>query len=217
MGLIDFNSPEFRAELKKVIEEEIETYKMKVLRDVFLTKEEFKEEMDKWHQEITKIWQELQKQREESSRHQEATSRHQEATSRHFKQIEVSLHTLEGKTGPELETLILDLMKETLQLENIDWKKIHKESLIDKDGTVFPKDYNTDVDVLLEDGNVYLIEVKATADNRDVYDLLNKATLFHHLKKRVPTELILVTLRMNQMNFQYAVKNHIRVIAGEIL
>ena len=164
-----------------------------------------------------KVWQELQKQREESSRHQEATSRHQEATSHHFKQIEVSLHTLEGKTGPELETLILDLMKETLQLENIDWKKIHKESLIDKDGKVFPKDYNTDIDVLLEDGTVYLIEVKATADNRNVYNLLNKATLFHHLKKRVPTELILVTLRVNQTNFQYAVKNHIRVIAGEIL
>ncbi len=245
MGLIDFNSPEFREELKKAIEESIENYKLKVLREVFLTKEEFKEEMDKWHQDIAKIWQEVQKQREESMkiwqelqkqrdesnrhweetnrhqektrRHQEETNRHQEETRRHFKQIEVSLHSLEGKTGPELETLVLDLMKETLQLENIDWKKIHKEPLIDRDGKVFPKDYNTDIDVLLENGNVYLIEVKATADNRDVYDLLNKSRLFQYLKKRVPSELILVALRMNKMNYQYAVQNKIHLIIGEII
>jgi len=238
MGLIDFHSPEFRAELKKVVEESIENYKLRVLREVFLSKEDFKEEMDKWHQEIAKIWQEVQKQREESmkiwqelqkqreesnrhweetKRHQEENIRHQDETRRNFKQIEVYLHTLEGKTGPELEALVLDLMKETLQLENIDWKKIRKESLIDRDGKVFPKDYDTDIDVLLEDGNLYLIEVKATADNRDVYDLLNKATLFQHLKKRVPKELILVALRMNQTNFRYAVNNKIRVILGEII
>ena len=88
---------------------------------------------------------------------------------------------------------------------------------INKDGKVFPKDYNTDIDVLLENGNVYLIDFKATTDNRDVYDLLNKSTLFQHLKKRVPTELILVALRMNQKIYQYTVKNKICVITGEIL
>jgi len=233
---MDLTSTEFREELRKIVEELIENYKLKDLQKVFLTREEFKEEMDKWRQELNKIWREIQRQREDSTKmwqkhiedtekmwqkHIEDTEKmwqkHIEDNNRHFKVIEASLLHIENKTGPDREQLIFDLMKETLQLEGIDRQKIQKIILQDTEGSVYTKDYITDIDIVLENEKIYLIEVKTTADNRDVQDLLNKADIYYQLYGQKPTELILVALRINQTNYQFAIRKNIRIIVGEII
>ena len=107
-------------------------------------------------------------------------------------------------------------MKETLQLEQIDVQKIRKEYLIDKDGLVYSPNYDTDIDTLIENDNLYLVEVKATADNRDVFDLLKKAALYKKITGKTATKIILIALRMNQRNYDYAAQNKIKAIIGEI-
>jgi hypothetical protein len=124
---------------------------------------------------------------------------------------------MQNKTGPDLERLILDIMRATLQMEHVDPAKIRKEPIVDKNGVVYDADYSTDIDVLIENGNVYLVEVKATADNRDVKDVLDKAKLYEHLHNRKASGLLLVTLRINKTNFDYATRRGVRVITGEIM
>ncbi len=131
--------------------------------------------------------------------------------------IDVTLLVMQNKTGSDLERLILDIMRATLQMEHVDPAKIRKEPIVDKNGVVFDVVYSTDIDVLVEDGNVYLVEVKATADNRDVKDVLDKAKLYEHLHNRKVTGLLLVTLRINKVNFDNATRKGIRIVAGEII
>ena len=153
----------------------------------------------------------------------EAVDKHFEAMDKRFDKIDdrinhidVTLLVMQNKTGPDLENLILDIMRATLQMEHVDPAKIRKEPIVDKNGVVFDTNYSTDIDVLAEDGNVYLVEVKATADNRDVNELLDKAKLYEHLHDRKASGLLLVTLRINKKNFDYATRRGIRMIAGEI-
>jgi hypothetical protein len=277
--MIDINSPEFKKELKKLIEESLDSYKLGVLREIFLTKDEFKEEMDKLHkdqekhqqnieknqqrieknqqnieknqqnieknqqnienikQENNKIWQEIQDLKKETTKiwqniekrqqnieknqlniekNQQNIEQQRKKSENHFKRLEIAILVLQGKMGPELESLILDVMRETLLMENIDPDKISKKILIDKEGKVYRSDYSTDIDVLIENNNTYLIEVKATADNRDVIDLLDKAELYQLLTGREPTKLYMVALRMKQKNYDYAINKNISVILGEI-
>ena len=69
-------------------------------------------------------------------------------------------------------------MKETLILENIDPKKIRNEKLSDPNGELFFPGYSTDIDILIENGNLYLVEVKATARRDDVAHFLQNVALF---------------------------------------
>ncbi|NMC04594.1 MAG: hypothetical protein GYA24_05245 [Candidatus Lokiarchaeota archaeon] len=174
--------------------------------------------------DIKELIKEMDKRFEAVERRFEAADKRFEAVDRHFDKVEnrldtidVTLLTMQNKTGPELERLILDIMRATLQMEHVDPAKIRKETIVDKKGFVFDVDYSTDIDVLVENGNVYLVEIKATADNRDVKDVLDKAKLYEHLHDRKVSGLLLVTLRINKKNFDNATRKGIRVIAGEIL
>ncbi|MEX2728258.1 MAG: hypothetical protein Q6353_013460, partial [Candidatus Sigynarchaeum springense] len=183
------------------------------LSGVVATREDIKElirEMDKrfeaMQQQMDKRFEAMQQQMDKRF----------EAMDKRFDKIDATLLVMQNKTGTELERLILGIMQTTLQMHNVDPAKLRKEPLVDKEGVVFASEYSTDIDVLVEDGNVYLVEVKATADNRDVQHLLDKARLYEHLARRKISGLLLVTLRINRVNHDFAVRKGIRVIAGEI-
>lgn len=132
--------------------------------------------------------------------------------------VQATLLSMQNKSGPGLENLVLDVMRETLLLEQVDPDKIRRQDLVDQDGQVFPPHYSTDVDVLVENGNTYLVEVKATADNRDIHHFRDVARLYQHLTGRVPAALILVALRISHRHRTLAEKTYgMRVIAGDIM
>ncbi|MHA1733495.1 MAG: hypothetical protein ACTSU5_16220 [Promethearchaeota archaeon] len=178
-------------------------------------------EIQKQREEATRIWKEIQKQREEATSERDKIwkeiQKQREEGDRNFKTIKAILIEMENKTGPELESLVLDVMRETLLLEKIDPAKIQKKFIVDREGVVYASNYSTEVDVVLENGNLYLVEVKATADNRDANDLLNKARLYEATQKRKPDGLVLVALRMNRMNHDFAREKGIRVIVGNVV
>ncbi len=86
----------------------------------------------------------------------------------------------------------------------------------DPEGKVFFPGYTTDIDILLENDNTYLIEIKSTASSQDIAHFLQNAKLFEKIKGKKPTQLILVTLRITQATYSLAEAQKIRTIAGEI-
>ena len=134
-----------------------------------------------------------------------------------FQKMEISFQRLEGKEGPDLEQLILSVMKETLSLENIDPDKIRNEMLYDTEGAVFYKDYSTDIDVLLENGNTYLVEVKATASTQDLAHFIQNAKLYELQTGKKPTQLILIGLRVRDQVLPMARRNNVRIVKGEVI
>ncbi|MGV9173952.1 MAG: DUF3782 domain-containing protein, partial [Promethearchaeia archaeon] len=130
--------------------------------------------------------------------------------------LRVSIATISSRSGEKLEELILNILSERLLQENIDRSNISRKTLIDREGQVFYENYQTDIDVLIENGRTILIEVKSTADNRDIFSLQKKGELFNSMHDEEYDELMIICLEINQFNFEQAVQQGIHVVAGEI-
>jgi hypothetical protein len=132
------------------------------------------------------------------------------------KKMETRLLSISSRSGEKLEDLVLNLLSDKLIQENIERKDISRKELIDREGHVFFKDYRTDVDVVIRNGKTLLMEIKSTADNRDVFFLMKKGELFKELYKKEYDGLILACLEINRTNFEYAVTQGIHVITAKI-
>ncbi|HEY0087394.1 MAG TPA: DUF3782 domain-containing protein, partial [Candidatus Lokiarchaeia archaeon] len=88
------------------------------------------------------------------------------------KSLKVSIATMSSRSGEYLEDAILNLLSDKLIKENLEKSKISRESLVDPDGRVYYKDYNTNIDMVVQNGKIILIEIKYRADNREIFDLL---------------------------------------------
>ena len=131
--------------------------------------------------------------------------------------LRVGIATISSRSGERLEDLVLNILSEQLLQENIERSKISRKELVDREGKVYFDNYQTDVDVVIQDGKTILIEVKSTADNRDIFDLQKKAELFKIVSGEEYDELMLVCLEINRFNFEQAIKQGIHVIAGKII
>ena len=107
-------------------------------------------------------------------------------------------------------------MKETLKLENINVDTIRTESLADLKGEIFYSGYTTDIDVLIENGNLYLVEVKSTTNRSDVAHFLQNVALYEKQTQKKVSMPILISLRIKENAKFLAENQNIRVIAGEI-
>ena len=225
---------ELKQEIKSYLEaslpKELEKYFKIYSSEELLTKSEFLEALKTIQQRFEAV-----------DRHFEAVDRRFEAVDRRFeeligamnkkfemqntviqeglwnlKNLTLSISRIETKEGILLEKTVIDLMKDTLKLEKIDPGKIRKEFMSDPEGKVFFPGYTTDIDVLLENDNTYLIEIKSTASSQDIAHFLQNAKLFEKITGKKPTHLILVTLRITQATYSLAEAQKIRTIAGEI-
>ncbi|TFG04512.1 MAG: hypothetical protein EU536_04490 [Promethearchaeota archaeon] len=146
----------------------------------------------------------------------EAMENRYEDLSTSIKILTLSVARIESKEGILFQNTVLELMKDTLTLEKIAPEKIRKEILRDPLGEIFYPSYTTDIDVLVENDNTYMIEVKSTTASQDISHFLQNAKLFKKITGKIPTQLILITLRINQATYNLARTQGIRVIAGEI-
>ncbi|MHA1146375.1 MAG: hypothetical protein ACTSRW_16685, partial [Candidatus Helarchaeota archaeon] len=140
-----------------------------------------------------------------------------ETLTRSLQELSISVARIESKEGIFLEKVVLDLMKETLELEKVDPSKTKKEYLQDLEGAVFYKGYTTDVDVLLQNGNVYLVEVKTMASKQDVDHFLMNVKLYEKTHDRKVTKPILIALRTTLQAVQVAEQREVRFIYSTVL
>ncbi|MGV9171696.1 MAG: hypothetical protein ACOC44_12150 [Promethearchaeia archaeon] len=131
-------------------------------------------------------------------------------------ELRVTISSVSSRSGVKLEELILNMLNEKLIQENIQKSNIARKDLVDQEGQVYYENYRTDVDVVVQDGKTLLMEVKSTADNRDVFDLIKKGELYKLQTGKQYDGLFLLCLEINRTNFEQAIKQGVRVIAGEI-
>ncbi len=135
---------------------------------------------------------------------------------REIKIVGVSVDRLEGKQGVQLENTILELMRETLKMENVDPDKIKKVFIVDRKAMVFWKDYSSDIDVLVENGNVYAIEIKARASHADVTRFVQNIKLYELVENKKVTKSFVISLRIDPDIKSYAESRGLIVIAGDL-
>ncbi len=133
-----------------------------------------------------------------------------------LKMIKLDITRMESKEGHAVETLIREILKTTLKLENIDPDKIDSITLLDKDGIVFYPGYNSDIDILIQNGDTILIELKASTGSQDIAHFLQNAKLYELLYQKIPTQLILASIRIKSETIRLAESKGIKVIWGEI-
>ena len=131
--------------------------------------------------------------------------------------LSVSISRIESKEGHLLENTILNLLKESLLLEKISPEDVRKENLIDKEGLVFYPNYSSDIDVVVDNGNIYLFEIKATVYKSDTDHFLQNVRLYEKVKNVKITAAFIISLRMSSQSYKHALNQSIRVINGDIM
>ena len=200
--------------IEEKVSKAIEVVQISLLKDNFLTRDEFLKAM----KEMNDRFEEMQKQMDKRF---EAMLKQMnigfEEAKKDRSELKAFLSKVSTTRGIQLEKAVLDLLKDRLVREAISVSEIKKEYLFDKEGKIFYDNYSTDIDILIQDDKTVLIEVKSGADNRDINDFLKKATLFKLQFNKNYDVLILVCLEINQRNFEDAIRQGIKVIAGEIV
>ncbi|MHA1491881.1 MAG: hypothetical protein ACTSRI_19785 [Promethearchaeota archaeon] len=133
-----------------------------------------------------------------------------------IKKVRVMTSSIGDRSGKALEKTIIELLNNKLIQENIQANKIYNEPLIDKEGILFPKNYSTDIDVLIEGRKTILIDMKYHSDNRKIADFLRRAELYAKTKNPYD-QLVIITLEIKKRYFDYANQQQIKVIAGEVI
>ena len=131
--------------------------------------------------------------------------------------IDSKIEAISSRGSESLEKTILYLLNDKLIQENIQTAKIKKEELLDREGTIFWENYNTDIDVLIQNGKTILIEVKYHPDNRDGFHLLKNARLYKLQFKKDYDNLMIICLEIKRINLEQIEKQGIKVIAGKVI
>ena len=140
-----------------------------------------------------------------------------EAASKERKKLSAAIGSIGGRSGEQLQDTILYLLQDELIQENISSSDIKREKLLDREGKFFWENYNSDIDVLIQNGKTILIEVKYHADNHKLYHFLKNGKLYKHQYKKDYDELLMICLEINDINLEFAKKLGIKVITGKVV
>ncbi|MHA1728646.1 MAG: hypothetical protein ACTSWY_07920 [Promethearchaeota archaeon] len=132
-------------------------------------------------------------------------------------EIQASVGSLGDRSGKALQETILELMREQLIRSDLDYKKIDRETLVDKDGEIFTKNFSTDVDVVAKDDEVHLYEVKYKANRGDIFYFLERAKLYEVVKGVKPSKLYIISLEIENKLLKETAPLPITIIAGKVV
>ena len=200
--------------IEEKVSKAIEVVQISLLKENFLTRDEFLKAMEQMNDRF-KAMQKQMDDRFEALIIQ--MNKGFEDAKKDRNELKAFLSKISTSRGIQLENAVLNLLKDNLIKETINISEIKKIYLFDKEGTIFYDNYSTDIDILIQDGKTVLIEVKSGADNRDINDFLKKSALFKLQYQKNYDALILICLEINQRNFEDAIRQGIKVIAGEIV
>ncbi|MHA1658841.1 MAG: hypothetical protein ACTSUT_06935 [Promethearchaeota archaeon] len=140
-----------------------------------------------------------------------------EDASKERKLLDVKISSIGSRGGGNLQDLILNLLQDKLIQENIIASEIKRERIHDLDEIFYGKNYNTDINVLIQNGKTILIEIKYNADNFKLHHFVKNAELFKHQFKKDYDELIMICLEINEINLKLAEKLGVKVITGKVV
>ncbi len=92
-------------------------------------------------------------------------------------------------------------MKEEIQQYGLDYSKLERTQLVDTEGRVFFRGFNTEIYIQNERGIISIVEVKYKAEPYDFDVLLKLAKLFEQIQGVHPLKLFMVTLKVHTSHF----------------
>jgi hypothetical protein len=207
------------------VEKSIESVQLSVLKEAFLTRDEFLEAMERIDKRFNTMQERMDKRfNATQERMDKRFNTMQEQMDKRFdevyteiKHVQVSIDSLGDRSGKALENTILELLRAQLVENHVDYNSIEREELFDEDGVVFHVNYRTDIDVVAKDGTISLFEIKYRADQRDIAHFLKVAELYERVHGVKPTYLYVVSLEIANKTLKATAALPVIIIAGKVL
>ena len=134
------------------------------------------------------------------------------------RRVEVTIGSMSRRWGIDMEKMVLEIFRETLERRGIEPGKVEKFRFKDRDGSVTGvKGKIVDVDVLVKDDKLYIIEVKSMAELDHVELLPEKAKTAEKVLEKPVQKTLIVAVNIEKEAYQRAQQLGIEVIAGNII
>ena len=127
---------------------------------------------------------------EENSRIKERSKQGFEKWHKDHLYLLASIEDLNDRSGLGVQQPILEIMKEEIQQYGLDYSKLERTQLVDTEGRVFFRGFNTEIYIQNERGIISIVEVKYKAEPYDFDVLLKLAKLFEQIQGVHPFEII---------------------------
>jgi len=235
---------------REEVEKSVESIQLSLLKEHFLTRDEFLDAMDRMdkrfeaidkrfdamQQQMDKRFEAMQQQmdkrfdamqrqmdkrfeamQQQMDKRFEAVYKRFDDVDKELKTIRVSIDSLGERSGRALEETILELLRDQLIENHVEYASIDREELIDSDGKVFYTGFRTDVDVVAKGNVVSLFEIKYRADQRDVAHFLKVAELYTTVHGIKPSKLYVVTLEIASKTLKAIATLPVEIIAGKVV
>ena len=224
--------PALEQHVRKIAREEmdksVESIQLSLLKEHFLTRDEFLdameridkrfEAMDKRFEAMDKRFEAMQQQMDKRfEAMQQQMDKRFDGVDKDLKTIRVSIDSLGERSGRALEETILELLRDQLLENHVEYTSIEREELVDTEGKVFFSGFRTDVDVVAKGSDVTLFEVKYHADQRDVAHFLKVAELYAAVHGIKPRKLYVVSLEIASKTLKAIATLPVDVIAGKVV
>ncbi|MCF2136552.1 MAG: hypothetical protein K9W43_04845 [Candidatus Thorarchaeota archaeon] len=128
--------------------------------------------------------------------------------------MQADIADISGKYGKRAEDAVRKILTKVLEAEGIETARISQIQVRDVDGSIFGKDYATDIDIYYEGKQTWIIEYKGRAKREDIIHLNLVARLLRKQYKIDPNRVIMVALNINDDAVVLAKDMNIEVIHG---
>ncbi len=132
--------------------------------------------------------------------------------------VEVTIGSMGRRWGQDLERTVLLIFKEVLEKEGIKPGEVRKFRFRDVKGEYTGRPGTLiDVDVLIEDSELYILEVKSHAELDHIERLADKVPVVERILNRKASKVYLIAVNMDEEVLDRAKELGIRVIYGNII
>jgi len=132
-------------------------------------------------------------------------------------ELRVAVGSMGRRMGRDLELLVLNLYRDSIERFGIDVKRIEKVSIRDREGKYLSRDSKIEVDIYMSDETVYMMEVKSLADEEDVEWFNTKCDIVAREKGITSYKKLLVTVNVTREALERAKNLGVEVIYGSIV
>jgi len=174
--------------------------------------------LERHDRKFNRIVSEIKKLREDFNKMREDFNKMREDFNKMSMRVDVTIGSIGRRWGEDLERMVLEIFKETLEKRGIEPGKVEKLRFTDKDGSITGiKGKIIDVDVSVKDEKLYLIEVKSRAELDHVDVLYEKARAVEKYLNRNVDKMFLVAVNVDKEAYERAEELGIEVIYGNII
>ena len=131
--------------------------------------------------------------------------------------IDVMIGRFSGRWGRDFERMVLEIFREVLEERGVEPGKVEKFEYVDRDGKFYKKGARIELDVYVHNEKLYLMEIKAFTEYKDVEHFHDIAQVVEKILSKKADKLMLITVNIAEDAWRRAKELGIDVICGAII